>query len=149
MRIKLIQSSQSEMVSYFHENLNKRIGAIAQTVYTDVYNRLRRRLLNAKVEIGLTFPVFYWSFIFACTDSSPTGSRGWKCKSFSCTFFKKNNPRYWTNSFYLAKSTVFSEWCPCSVCPNHKDSGKKRNLQFLLFFFVFIKYHLVINFTIF
>ena len=32
------------MVSYFHENLNKRIGAVAQTVYTDVYNCLRRRL---------------------------------------------------------------------------------------------------------
>ena len=26
MRIKLIQSNQSEIVSYFHENLNKRIG---------------------------------------------------------------------------------------------------------------------------
>ena len=38
VRIKLIQSNQSEMVSYFHENLNKRIGAVAQTVYTDVYN---------------------------------------------------------------------------------------------------------------
>ena len=36
--IKLIQSNQSEMVSYFHENLIKRIGAVAQTVYTDVYN---------------------------------------------------------------------------------------------------------------
>ena len=24
------------MISYFHENLNKRIGAVAQTVYTDV-----------------------------------------------------------------------------------------------------------------
>ena len=34
MRIKLIQSNQSEMVSFFHENLNKRIGAVAQTVYT-------------------------------------------------------------------------------------------------------------------
>ena len=44
VRIKLIQSNQSEMVSYFHENLNKRIGVIAQTVYTDVYNCLRRRL---------------------------------------------------------------------------------------------------------
>ena len=44
MRIKLIQSNQSEMVSYFHENLNKRIGAIAQTVYMDVYNCLRCRL---------------------------------------------------------------------------------------------------------
>ena len=44
MRIKLIQSNQSEMVSYFHENLNKRIGAVAQTVYTDVYNCRRRRL---------------------------------------------------------------------------------------------------------
>ena len=32
------------MISYFHENLNKRIGAVAQTVYTDVYNCLRRRL---------------------------------------------------------------------------------------------------------
>ena len=29
------------MVSYFHENLSKRIGAVAQTVYTDVYNCLR------------------------------------------------------------------------------------------------------------
>ena len=28
-------------------------------------------------------------------------------------------------------------------------AAKKRNLQFLLFFFFFIKYHLVINFTIF
>ena len=34
----LIQSNQSEMVSQFHDNLNKRIGAVAQTVYTDVYN---------------------------------------------------------------------------------------------------------------
>ena len=32
------------MVSYFHENLNKWIGAVAQTVYTDVYNCLRHRL---------------------------------------------------------------------------------------------------------
>ena len=32
------------MVSYFRENLNKRTGAVAQTVYTDVYNCLRRRL---------------------------------------------------------------------------------------------------------
>ena len=44
VRIKLIQSNQSETVSYFHENLNKQIGAVAQTVYTDVYNCLRRRL---------------------------------------------------------------------------------------------------------
>ena len=34
------------MVSYFHENLNKGIGAVAQTVYTDVYNWLRRRLFS-------------------------------------------------------------------------------------------------------
>ena len=46
MRIKLIQSNQSEMVSYFHENLNKRIGAVAQTAYTDVYNCVRGRLHN-------------------------------------------------------------------------------------------------------
>ena len=42
--MKLTQSNQSEMVSYFHENLNKRIGVVAQTVYTDIYNCLRRRL---------------------------------------------------------------------------------------------------------
>ena len=44
VRIKLIQSNQSEMVSYFHENMNKRIGAVAKTVNTDAYNCLRRRL---------------------------------------------------------------------------------------------------------
>ena len=47
VRIKLIQSNESGMVSYFLENLNKRIGAVAQAVYTDVYNCLRRRLCLA------------------------------------------------------------------------------------------------------
>ena len=39
------------MVSYFHENLNKRIGAVVQTVYTDVYNYLRCMLLILTTEI--------------------------------------------------------------------------------------------------
>ena len=40
VRIKLIQSKQSETVIYFNENLNKRIGAVAQTVYKNVYDCL-------------------------------------------------------------------------------------------------------------
>ena len=54
LRIKLIQSNQSEMVSYFHENLNKRIGAVAQTAYTDVYKCLRRRLVKKGREFKWT-----------------------------------------------------------------------------------------------
>ena len=56
MRIKLIQSNQSEMVSYFHENLNKQIGAVAQTVYTDVYGCLQLSVTQASSNL---FFVFY------------------------------------------------------------------------------------------
>ena len=73
MRIKLIQSNQSEMVSYFHENLNKRIGAVAQTVYTDVYNCLGRRLrCDSDVYISVTAMTADSAVTAVKTDSAVT-----------------------------------------------------------------------------
>ena len=43
--------ASSYNLDFFHENLNKRIGAVAQTVYTDVYNCLQRRLLYPSITI--------------------------------------------------------------------------------------------------
>ena len=61
LRIKLIQSN--------HENLNKRIGAVAQTAYTDVYKCLRRRLVKKGREFKWT-PIGFSDLKFEASQQS-------------------------------------------------------------------------------